>query len=84
MSLTTSPQAASEAAQSTPLVRESTRLHCPLCGCTPVRRVQRKGFLQSKVYSVFGFYPWVCMTCKMTSMLCKRQERRSKKQKSAE
>jgi hypothetical protein len=84
MSLTPSSQAASEAAQSTVQVRESTRLHCPHCGCAPVRRLQRKGFLQNKVYPLFGYFPWVCMTCKMSSMLRKRQERRSKKQKTAE
>lgn len=47
-------------------------LQCSTCGSTRLRRLEREGFLQSKVYSFFGYYPWRCSTCK-TSFLMKRR-----------
>jgi predicted nucleic-acid-binding Zn-ribbon protein len=44
---------------------------CPKCG-SRLRRLERKGFLQIKVYPKFGYYPWECPVCRETSFLKKR------------
>ena len=52
---------------------------CPHCGDNHPRRLERKGFLQQKVYPLFGYYPWVCGACKSTFLVRKRYRRKSKK-----
>jgi DNA-directed RNA polymerase subunit RPC12/RpoP len=42
---------------------------CPGCGHRALYRCQRKGFLQSRCYPVFGFYPWGCTCCRRTCLL---------------
>jgi len=49
------------------------RVHCRWCGDDKVIRVHRKGFLQEKIYPIFGYYPWRCMHCGVQVMLRKRR-----------
>jgi ribosomal protein L44E len=42
---------------------------CKECGSHRIYRVFRKGFLQTQVYPMFGYYPWKCKQCKAHSML---------------
>ncbi|MFZ0339703.1 MAG: hypothetical protein WAL45_16845 [Terracidiphilus sp.] len=58
------------------------RVHCQECGSDKVRRVSREGFLQMKIYPLFGYYPWRCMGCGVHVVLRKRE--RAKKQDYAE
>jgi hypothetical protein len=46
---------------------------CRCCGSDRVYRLFREGFLQKKIYPMFGFYPWRCRTCATTMMLQKRK-----------
>jgi DNA-directed RNA polymerase subunit RPC12/RpoP len=46
---------------------------CRQCGSHRVYRVFRKGFLQIKIYPLFGYYPWKCRQCKGHSMLKMRK-----------
>lgn len=52
---------------------------CPECGSDRPRRVERKGFLQMKVYPAFGYYPWMCGACKHIFLARKRHRRKSKR-----
>jgi hypothetical protein len=52
---------------------------CPECGSDRPRRLERKGFLQMKVYPVFGYYPWMCGACKTSFLARKRYRRKSKR-----
>src|ERR1700742_913059 len=36
---------------------------CPRCG-SRLRRLARRGLLQSQIYPLFGYYPWECLTCR--------------------
>jgi len=40
--------------------------------------MKRVGFLQNRVYSIFGFYPWKCPECKTRYLLRARGSRRKK------
>jgi hypothetical protein len=42
-----------------------------------MRRLKREGFMQLKVYSAFGYYPWECPICR-DPMLVRRQYMRPK------
>lgn len=50
---------------------------CPKCSSGHVRREERKGFLEERVYSYFGFYPWQCYKCRHKFLYKKRRMRRS-------
>ena len=39
-----------------------------------MRRLSRKGFLQTKIYSWFGYYPWECPFCREPLMLKMRKQ----------
>jgi hypothetical protein len=52
------------------------RVRCDYCG-NALRRLARQGFLQTKVYSRFGYYPWECPLCREPVMV--RQQHRYKK-----
>jgi hypothetical protein len=52
---------------------------CPECGSDHPRRLQRKGFLQTRIYPLFGYYPWVCGGCKTTFLMRKRHRRKSRR-----
>lgn len=38
-------------------------MHCPACNCPIVQRAHRRGFLQTRLYPLLGFYPWQCQKC---------------------
>ena len=62
----------------------TTKIHCPHCGDSRPRRMERKGFLQERVLPVLGYYPWVCAACKSTFLMRKRYRRKSKKKEYGE
>jgi len=41
-----------------------------------LRRIERVGLLQEKVYPLFGYYPWECSGCRKRSLMKDRGERR--------
>lgn len=46
--------------------------YCKTCGSGDIFRVPRHGFLQKKLYSLLGLYPWECPHCRQISMLADR------------
>jgi hypothetical protein len=50
---------------------------CPRCRTQNLHRVQRKGFFQLLISTIFGFYPWHCTECKQNCLKRKRHERRT-------
>ncbi|SPE26300.1 hypothetical protein SBA5_540058 [Candidatus Sulfotelmatomonas gaucii] len=63
--------------------RENLRdeVMCRFCGSDRVFRIYREGFLQRRIYSFFGFYPWRCRTCKANVMLHKRRDEERTRQR---
>jgi hypothetical protein len=53
-------------------------MHCKNCGSN-LRRIPRKGVLQQKVYTLFGYYPWECPICRAPILLRKQHQRKSHK-----
>jgi hypothetical protein len=51
---------------------------CKHCGSERLFRIFREGYLQEKIYPIFGYYPWRCKACKRYMMLRKRKNSRSK------
>jgi hypothetical protein len=37
---------------------------CRKCGSDALRREPRHGFLQHKIFPLFGLYPWECCMCR--------------------
>ncbi len=54
-------------------------MHCKTCG-TSMRRLSRRGFLQEKIYSWFGYYPWECPLCRKPTMLRKQYQRKTRRE----
>ena len=52
-------------------------MDCTKCGVS-LRRVARKGFLQQKVYTLFGYYPWECPVCRALIMRRKQHQRKKR------
>lgn len=48
------------------------RVLCDDCGSDEVFRIFRKGFLQQRIYPLFGFFPWRCKKCGLRLMMRKR------------
>jgi predicted RNA-binding Zn-ribbon protein involved in translation (DUF1610 family) len=48
---------------------------CPDCGSQHLRRLPRQGFLQKKVYTFFGYFPWECPICREVKLFRKRGKR---------
>lgn len=46
--------------------------YCKFCQSTDIFRIARHGFLQRKVYKIFGLYPWECPHCRRISILADR------------
>jgi hypothetical protein len=42
---------------------------CDYCPGKEYRRLNRNGFLERKVYPIFGFYPWECALCRRKAYL---------------
>jgi hypothetical protein len=55
------------------------RVYCRYCGSDHVYRLYREGFLQEKIYPLFGFYPWRCKVCSAMMMLHRRRIRKRSK-----
>lgn len=55
----------------------SATVACPACGSTRVHRVERKGFMQLRIYPLFGLYPWYCRECRTYSLIRRRYRRKS-------
>lgn len=56
---------------------------CKHCGSHRIYRVIREGYLQEKIFPMFGYYPWKCKNCKSRSLLKLRKFSRSKSKESA-
>lgn len=56
--------------------KRRTMRHCKFCQSTDVFRIARYGFLQKKVLSLFGRYPWECPHCRRISLLPDRGQAR--------
>lgn len=52
--------------------KANSRVRCPKCGDERPRRVEREGFMQTRVYPLFGYFPWFCRECKSNFMFRKR------------
>ena len=52
---------------------------CKTCGANEMAGRKRESFLEKNIYPHFGYYPWVCLTCKQQVLLKVRGERRKKK-----
>jgi DNA-directed RNA polymerase subunit RPC12/RpoP len=39
------------------------QVQCPRCGSDYMKRIRGTGFLQARVCSIFGYYPWRCTKC---------------------
>ena len=44
-------------------------MRCPNCASGTLRREAREGFLEDKVYSWFGYFPWSCYLCRKRTMV---------------
>jgi ssDNA-binding Zn-finger/Zn-ribbon topoisomerase 1 len=60
-------------------IRETSKVHCPVCSGTQIYRLQRKGFLENAIYPLFGYYPWECPACRELHYLKQRSKRRHKR-----
>jgi ssDNA-binding Zn-finger/Zn-ribbon topoisomerase 1 len=65
-------------------VEEAAKVSCPECGADRLRRVERKGFMQERVYPLFGYFPWYCRECRQYSLLRKRSRRKSSRKQYVE
>jgi transposase-like protein len=44
---------------------QHNHLVCPKCKSPYMIRLERKGFIQTRVLPVFGFFPWKCYDCRI-------------------
>ena len=51
---------------------------CPKCNYKHMYRVEREGFMQTKVYPLLGYYPWECSQCRTPFILRARGEKKKK------
>jgi hypothetical protein len=49
-------------------------MRCPLCNHDGITRSPRRGFLETKIYSLFGYFPWNCRGCNERFLLRLRGE----------
>jgi len=54
----------------------SPKMQCPTCGIDYMRRLQRKSFLERRVYSLFGYFPWECPLCREPHFIKERHQKR--------
>ncbi|MGB6975618.1 MAG: hypothetical protein WBD67_13125 [Terracidiphilus sp.] len=48
---------------------------CPACGSGKLRRLARTSFLERRVLSLLGYYPWECPICRRKQMYRQRGRR---------
>ena len=53
-----------------------TQVQCKHCGNGRIFRLFREGYLQERIYPIFGYYPWKCKTCGRSMMLRFRKRTR--------
>ena len=56
------------------MITVKDRVYCQKCSSNRVYRVERKGFMQKKIYPLFGYFPWRCKSCGDQVMLRKRHK----------
>jgi len=49
---------------------------CPDCGTAYMRRLYRRGFMQTVVLALLGFYPWECPVCRKPHYYKERHQKR--------
>ena len=53
-------------------------MQCTRCNMDgKLSRTRRNGFLEEHIFSLFGYYPWLCSGCKRRILLKKRNNSRS-------
>jgi uncharacterized C2H2 Zn-finger protein len=55
--------------------RQAHVLSCPQCGLENPHRMERRGFLEKRIYSIFGYFPWRCSRCESRFYLRKRYQK---------
>lgn len=60
-------------------IQETSKLYCSICGGTHLYRLQRKGFLEKRIYPLFGYFPWHCLACKEDRYIKLRNVKRRKR-----
>jgi hypothetical protein len=55
--------------------KKKVKTECSRCGSN-LRRLSRKGFLQRRVYTWFGYYPWECPVCRDLLLIKKQHQRK--------
>ena len=55
-------------------------IECAHCHRTGLRRIERVGFLQTRIYPRFGLYPWECPFCRKITLLKVRGRKKRLKQ----
>ena len=63
-----------------PSSTERHRMVCPVCERPAMGRIPRYGFLQTKVFPLFGYYPWECGVCRVVRLLKDRGASRSRRE----
>jgi hypothetical protein len=53
-------------------------MQCTQCDCKQLLRLRRTGFLEIRVFPIFGFYPWKCPKCRAKQLLHGRGKKRRK------
>lgn len=54
-----------------------TQVSCRHCGACSALRISRAGFLQTKILSRLGIYPWKCGACGSEFLFPKRHQKSS-------
>jgi DNA-directed RNA polymerase subunit RPC12/RpoP len=54
------------------IVEKRHGVQCPRCDSRYLTRTSREGFLEGKVYSMFGYFPWHCKGCGGSFLIKKR------------
>lgn len=49
---------------------------CPDCGLKHMRRLHRKGFWETRILPLLGYYPWECPLCREPYYLKKRHAKK--------
>jgi hypothetical protein len=47
-------------------------IRCMKCSGGKLARIERRGFLEKKIFRLLGYYPWRCRVCKRHFLLKKR------------
>lgn len=56
--------------------REWRFMQCGKCGNFGIRRSERRGFLEKRIYPVLGCFPWICSGCNARFLRMSRGEKR--------